>query len=135
MLVEQGESVTFQPAAEPTWGPRRLRALLGRGLGSAFDAAAIRAIAAMMDRSPLGDFEISRARVEALVEAYGRAELLSELALRPPKLVIIARRNLDPADSVNEANVAGRFPRLAELLARNYHPVDSIGPMIVEQRN
>ncbi len=67
-------------------------------------------------------------------EAY-RAELLRDLERRAPRLVVIARRNLDPADSVNEANVATRFPRLAELLARNYHPVDTIGSMIVQQRN
>jgi 4-amino-4-deoxy-L-arabinose transferase-like glycosyltransferase len=67
-------------------------------------------------------------------EAY-RAELLRELSLRPPKLVIIARRNLDPADSVNEANVASRFPRLAELLARNYQPVDTVGAMIVMRQH
>ena len=67
-------------------------------------------------------------------EAY-RAELLQELALRPPRLVIIARRNLDPADSINEANVAKRFPQLAEVLARNYHPVDTVGAMIVMRQH
>jgi 4-amino-4-deoxy-L-arabinose transferase-like glycosyltransferase len=67
-------------------------------------------------------------------EAY-RAELLRSLADHPPALVIIARRNLEVADSVNEANVAARFPRLAELLARSYHPVDTIGAMIVQARN
>jgi pimeloyl-ACP methyl ester carboxylesterase len=88
MLLEHGESVSFEPVADDSWGPRRLRALLGKGLGSAFDAAAIRAIALMMDRSPLGDFEISRARVEALVEVYGSEALLREPErfFRPPSL-------------------------------------------------
>ena len=67
-------------------------------------------------------------------EAY-RAELLRDLAQRPPKLIVIARRNLDPADSINEANVAARFPQLAELLARSYHPVDTVGSMIIQLRN
>ena len=67
-------------------------------------------------------------------EAY-RAELLRSLELHPPRLVIIAQRNLVAADSINEANVATRFPRFAELLARNYHPVDTIGQMIVQARN
>jgi 4-amino-4-deoxy-L-arabinose transferase-like glycosyltransferase len=67
-------------------------------------------------------------------EAY-RAELLRSLTERPPKLVIVARRNLVAADSINEANIAARFPRLAELLARTYHPVDTIGEMIVHARN
>ena len=48
---------------------------------------------------------------------------------------MIARRNLDPADSINEANVAKRFPQLAELLARNYHPVDTVGAMIVMRQH
>ena len=78
MLLQQEEAYTFEPVSTPSSGTRRLRALLGKGLGSAFDAAAIRAIALMMDRSPLGDFQISRARLEALVEAYGDAALLSE---------------------------------------------------------
>ena len=56
MLLQEGESIRFEPATAPASGTRRLRALLGKGLGSAFDAAAIRAIAMMMDRSPLGDF-------------------------------------------------------------------------------
>jgi 4-amino-4-deoxy-L-arabinose transferase-like glycosyltransferase len=67
-------------------------------------------------------------------EAY-RAELLESLEARPPRLVIMARRNLEVSDSINEANVAARFPRLAELLARNFHPVDTIGEMIVHARN
>ena len=67
-------------------------------------------------------------------EAY-RAELLRDLAQRPPKLIVIARRNLDPADSINEANVAALSPQLAELLARSYHPVDTVGSMIIQLRN
>lgn len=78
MLLRHSEPATFEPAVDVTWGLRRLRALLGKGLGSTFDAAAIRALALMMDRSPLGDFEISRARMEALVEAYGSEALLAQ---------------------------------------------------------
>jgi hypothetical protein len=66
-------------------------------------------------------------------EAY-RRELLRSLEQRPPKYIAIARRNLDPADSVNEANAAARFPAFVEVLRRRYQPVTRFGEMDVYRR-
>jgi hypothetical protein len=58
-----------------------------------------------------------------------RAEMLSDLDRHPPRYVALARRTLEPADSINEANIGQRWPELRDRLLAGRAEVARFGGM------
>jgi hypothetical protein len=60
-----------------------------------------------------------------------RAEMLRDLERHPPRYVAIARRTLEPADSLNEANNGRRWPELRDRLLAGRGEAARFGGMSV----
>jgi hypothetical protein len=79
-------------------------------------------------------FHVPLTTLETSYQRRYRDELMRDLSRRPPRYLAVARRSLDGADSLNEANIAHRLPELHAKLIAEYSPVARFGGMDVYQR-